>query len=188
MTHLRRCVGIPPDYPACPAAKWWPKRSARGRAGPSGGKVWGGPETEPNRVRTGCKVPGSPGEAEPDWFRASPGPWGVEGVQPGQNRVRGGKGAQPGRHRTWLRAPGSQLGQSRSGIGPSLARSELRQRQERPIRVRSEPGPARKGGVRLCPQLVALGLKGRETGRTRCKVTLVLGELGPTQSEQNWET
>lgn len=62
-----RCgVGIPPDYPACPAATWRPEVRAWGRAerGQSLGRARG--EVEPGSNR-------SQSHGDPGWNRARPG-------------------------------------------------------------------------------------------------------------------
>ncbi|CAN8203635.1 unnamed protein product [Coccothraustes coccothraustes] len=141
MTQPRRDVGIPPDYPACPAAKWRPEARERGR-GREGAKFGAGPR----RGRTGRKVTGTPGGAEPDRVRAELGLWG-RGARPAGDEAPGGA----------LYAPGplwASDGAQRAGwafLSTCVARNcrVPRGRRVRAGRTVAGVGSARRGGGRV---------------------------------------
>lgn len=96
MTQPRRDVGIPPDYPACPAAKWRPKARARGRGragakfGAGSSRGWTG--AEPAAKSLGPLVELSPTGSEPGWGSGG----GKRGTRPAGDEAPSGGPWAPG--------------------------------------------------------------------------------------------
>lgn len=167
-------MGIPPDYPACPAAKWRPEARTWGRAerGQSLGRARGRAEPGPNRpqshwdpgrsrARPGQSRVGAPGagSGEGDRLGTEPGPGGAPRA-PGLRRPsRAGFGpasCEWGALPVPVCGPGPGGGPPRTagpggshrGQGESARRGERQMRAGCGRAVRSQPRPRGRGRTR----------------------------------------